>query len=181
MVVHRVSGQGRVLVVLGDARRALDIEHPCVVRVRSVESAGGDVLIASDFVDGETYADLVELAAARRRPIPFGVLLRILADTLSGLSIMHAGGRAARRSKTAQIVHGRFAPLDVSVGLDGIARVVLGGRWARGDETRALGYFAPEALMTGDGEADERSDVYAAGVMLWEALAGTRLYAATTV
>jgi eukaryotic-like serine/threonine-protein kinase len=177
VTVHRVPAAGRAPTILSEARRALDIEHPCVVRVRAVEAASTDVLISTDFHDGETYDMLLEASRQRREPISLAVTLRILCDVLGALAAMHDTlGTSGRR---VQIVYGRFAPFDVHVGLDGLARVVLGARWSRAPD-RILGYVAPEIILRGDEDADERSDVYAVGVMLWEALAGQRLYDVTT-
>ena len=176
VVVHRVSSSGRAVAVLTDARRAIEVDHPCVVRVRSAEAAGAEVLVASDYVDGETYPSLLVAAYEHRRPITLKLTLRMLCDALAGLSAMHGGTGGMRHDR---IVFGRLAPDDLLVGADGLTRVVLGARQSRSPSS--IGYLAPEIALGGDDDADERSDVYAVGVMLWEALAAQRLYDESTL
>jgi serine/threonine-protein kinase len=162
--------------ILSDARRALEFEHPNLVRVRAVEAAGMDVVVVTEFVDGEVYADMVDAARERGTPLPVNVCLRVLADVLNGFVVLHAGAGPRR----TPYVHGRLAPVDVLVGADGVARIAIGARNVRSDHARVMGYLAPEIILASDLDADERTDVYAAGVLLWEALAGQRLYNART-
>ena len=78
--------------------------------------------------------------------------------------------------------HGELCPANVVVGKDGVARIVSVFRprpvtiTARSE---ALGYASPETIAA-EIEQDARVDIYAAGVMLWEALTERRLYVDTS-
>ena len=103
------------------------------------------------------------------------VLLRILVDVLHGLFHLHALKDGIRQPLEA--MHGELGPANVVVGRDGVARIVdiFRPRPVRvGSSSEALGYAAPETLEP-LGTSDERSDLFAVGVMLWEGLAGKRL------
>ena len=99
--------------------------------------------------------------------------LRWLLDVLAGLGTLH---------RSISFVHGEVQPEHLVLGEDGVGRLipVVRAHWARGEERapERLYYLAPEKLL-GD-EVSPRSDVFSVGVMLWEALAGQRLMAATT-
>jgi hypothetical protein len=93
-------------------------------------------------------------------------VVRLLLDVLSGLAALHevvTDGRA--------FVHGHVSPQHIYVDEHGTARLVP---LLNGLKVEDSGYTAPERLV--GGAADARADVFSVGVMLWEALAGKRLF-----
>jgi hypothetical protein len=105
--------------------------------------------------------------------------LRMLLDVLRGLTALHDTFDATG----ANFAHGDVALPRLRVDPDGVCRVVpLTARHslnrAGAPAQEALGHLAPERLL---GESvDVRSDVFSAGALLWEALAGRRLFEETT-
>jgi hypothetical protein len=175
-------------LLLRDARCLAKNWHPNIARVRHVDltSKPRNVLtIASELVEGATLEDLItaaqgarsEQTSARDPQLPPPVLVRVLLDVLAGLHALH--GLRDGMNAPLGAIHGELCPANVVVGKDGVARIVnvLRPRPVRvGDRSEAFAYAAPEAL-DGGGTEDPRCDVYAVGVMLWEGLAGRRLYA----
>ncbi len=171
-----------IALLLRDARCLEKNWHPNVTRVKHVTlAAGGDLRVATELIDGVTLADLASAASSRKpedreRLLPLPVLLRILVDVLGGLHGLH-GLRDGMKAPLSAI-HGELSPVNVVVGRDGVARLlsVLRPRPVRlAEGSEATGYAAPE---TTDPAAlpDARADVYAVGVMLWEAITGERLF-----
>ncbi|MBP9111988.1 MAG: protein kinase [Polyangiaceae bacterium] len=114
-------------------------------------------------------------------PSPF--LTTIMAQVLHGLHAAHEA--RTERGEPLCIVHRDVSPQNILIGSDGVPRVLDFGvakAAHRVQSTRdgqlkgKLSYMSPEQIL-GE-EVDRRTDIYAAAVVLWEAIAGRRLYEA---
>jgi serine/threonine-protein kinase len=171
-------------LLLRDARCLAKNWHPNIARVRHVDLAANELTIATELLEGATLADLA-LAARPERTSPrdpvlaLPILVRVLLDVLGGLHALH--GLRDGMNTPVGAIHGELCPANVVIGKDGVTRIVnaLRRRPVRLETgSEAVAYAPPDAL-DGAGTADPRSDVYAVGVMLWEGLAGRRLYEET--
>jgi hypothetical protein len=176
VVVERLSRSGAtddsaMANAVARARSLATLRHANVGRVREVVTAGDEVLVVREFIDGITFR---ELADAPQRP-PLEITIRVLVDVLSGLAGVH--GLRAEGGQGASIFHGQLTPDCIFVTPAGGARVVIASRLSVGNRHAKASdpYLAPELLLEDD-EADARSDVYGVGVMLWEALSGKSLF-----
>jgi eukaryotic-like serine/threonine-protein kinase len=164
-----------------EARRIQLVRHPNVVSILDVVAVEGEVLVLSEYVHGESLSQLIRAAGRQRTAMPRRVFVTIMAGVLAGLEAAHEtqGG-----GEQLGIVHGDLSPHDVLVGLDGVPRVTNFGLAkgllrehgaAESAQIRSKhAYMSPEQLR-GD-PVDQRTDVYSAGVMLWEGLTGRRLF-----
>jgi hypothetical protein len=173
-----------VSMFLDEARLAAKIHHPNVVPTLDVGDAE-ELYLVMEYCEGDRLATLVNRAAVRDSHIPIEVVLRIAIDVLSGLEAAHVLTDAAGRA--LHIVHRDVTPQNILVGVDGITRLVDFGvakAEARANTTKdgalkgKVAYMAPEQI--GAGEVSTQSDVFSAGVVLWEALAGRRLFRGET-
>jgi serine/threonine-protein kinase len=166
-----------VSMLVNEAGIASAVRHPNVVPTVDVVEADGEVLVVTEYVEGESFSALLRAARVREQWPTIPVVARIIVDLLRGLDAAHeAVGEASR---PLEIVHRDVSPQNVIVGIDGAARVVDFGIAKAVDRARdtqqgevkgKLKYIAPEQL-TGNG-VDRRADIYAAGIVLWEALTG---------
>jgi serine/threonine-protein kinase len=182
------SGAGYVAaepmaLLLRDARCLAKNWHPNVCRVRHVDLVGSELTVATELVDGVTLADLIELARAKRtgdnkEPVlPYPVLARVIVDVLGGLHGLH--GLRDGMNAPLEVFHGELSPANIVLGKDGVARVahVFRPKPVKIDaRSEGLGYASPETLA-GEAQQDARADLYSVGAILWEGLAGRRLYA----
>ena len=162
-----------------EARVASLIRHPNVVPVIDVVEDKGELFLVLDYVESMSMHALVKEAQLAGEPLPVPVIVRILADVLSGLHAAHEA--TDMQGNPLDVVHRDVSPQNVIVGLDGTSRLIDFGI---AKATRRLtvtsggvlkgkfGYMSPEQLK--QLPLDRRADVFAAGVVLYEALTSQR-------
>ena len=164
-----------------EARLTARLRHPNIVPTLDIVSDGGHLLIVMDYVEGESLAGLIKLVREADDRIPVAVACAIIHDLLLGLHEAHEA--QDDDGEGLGIIHRDVSPQNVLVGLDGLSRVLdFGVAKARsrvhhsnaGEIKGKIPYMPPEQLFGED--VDRRVDVYAAGVLLWEALVGERLF-----
>jgi serine/threonine protein kinase len=170
-----------VSMFLDEARLAARIRHPNVVQTLDVVALEGELFLVMDYVQGESFARLLRASTKKKEPVPVAVVSGILCGVLHGLHAAHEATN--EQGEPLDIVHRDVSPQNVLVGADGIARVLdfgvakaVGGSHTtrEGQIKGKLAYMAPEQLRSGT--VDRRSDVFAAGIVLWEALTQRRLF-----
>ncbi|WP_461144395.1 Stk1 family PASTA domain-containing Ser/Thr kinase [Salinifilum aidingensis] len=158
-----------------EARTAARLDHPNIVAVydQGVDRspAGDHVFLVMQLVRGCTLRDLIQQHGRLSLP----VALSVLEPVLSALGAAHQAG----------MVHRDVKPENVLIGTDGTVHVAdfglvraaaSAGTTSGGVILGTVAYLSPEQVTTGD--ADPRSDVYAAGVVLHEMLTGQPPYVA---
>jgi len=179
---HLLEDPGFRDALLREARLAAGIHHANVVDVRDVEIVGDAVQLVMDYIEGASLGDLVRTCASEGRALPPGVAVRVVLDACAGLHAAHE--LTGDTGRALGLVHRDVSPQNVLVGVDGVARVTDFGiakcietsdpGTSRESLKGKVGYMAPEYVR---GEAvDRRVDVFALGVVLWEALCGRRLF-----
>jgi eukaryotic-like serine/threonine-protein kinase len=168
---------------LDEARLAARLNHRNIVQTNEVGLAQGHYFISMEYLDGQPYNRILSHARQQHRPVPLEISLRILCDALAGLHYAHE--LADYDATPLNVVHRDVSPQNVFVTYDGQTKIVDFGiaRAARRVvETQAgtikgkVGYMAPEQAFSHSSELDRRADVFSVGVMLWEAVAGRRLW-----
>jgi eukaryotic-like serine/threonine-protein kinase len=168
--------------LLDEAHLAARIRHAHVVDVRDIEVVGDSVQLVMDYVEGASFGGLIAAAGRAGRRLPPGVALRIAIDACAGLAAVHAC--ADDDGAPLGLVHRDVSPQNILVGLDGLGRITDFGvamaehashtPTTQGTLKGKLGYMAPEYIR--GQRPDKRADVFAMGVVTWEALAGKRLF-----
>jgi serine/threonine-protein kinase len=171
-----------VTMFVDEARLASRIQHPNVVSTLDVVKTHDELFLVMEYVQGEALSKLVRNAAKRGERIPPNVVVSVMSGMLHGLHAAHEAKSETR--EPLNIVHRDISPQNVLVGLDGVARVLdfgvakaamRSGATRDGQMKGKLSYMSPEQLNGKD--IDRRSDIFASGIVLWEALAGKRLFA----
>ena len=168
-----------VAMLMDEARLAARIHHPNVVAVLDVFSEDGDLSLVMEYIVGESLAALLLAARLHGGRMPPAIVVSLISGALAGLHAAHEA--KSETDEPLEIVHRDVSPQNVLVGIDGVARLLdfgIAKARVRAQATRdgmlkgKLRYLAPEQLE--DGDATRRSDVYATGVVLWEALTGEK-------
>ncbi len=172
-----------VSMFLDEARLAARVRHLNVVPTLDVVATEGELFLVMDYVQGESLAKLGRIAETQGA-IPVRIIAGILVGALHGLHAAHEA--KSERGEKLDLVHRDISPQNILVGVDGVARVLdFGVAKATGrlQTTREghlkgkLSYMAPEQVS---GRVTRQTDVYAAGIVLWEALTGVRLFRGDT-
>jgi serine/threonine-protein kinase len=170
---------------LDEARLAACIRHPNVVPTLDVTATDDQLFLVMELVNGEPLSRLLQAAQQAGEQVPIRIASAIMTGVLHGL---HAAHEASSDGEPLGIVHRDVSPQNVLVGSDGVARVLdfgIAKAAGRSQTTRdgqikgKASYMAPEQIRTED--VDARTDVYAAAVVLWEILAGKRLFVADSM
>lgn len=163
---HLAADPGFVARFEREAKSAARLSHPHVVGVYDQGESDGLVYLAMEYIPGRTLRDVI----SEYGPLTTEQALVLLEPVLEALSAAHAAG----------LVHRDIKPENVLISNDGRVKVAdfgLARAVATSDTNATAGvligtvaYLAPEQVERG--EADERTDVYAAGVCLFEMITG---------
>lgn len=170
-----------VTMFLDEARLCGRIRHPNVVPTLDVVATEGEIFIVMEYVAGEAFSKLMKTAWAKNIPVPPRVAATIVSSVLHGLHAAHQ--TKDEHGRELGIVHRDVSPQNILVGADGVARVLdfgvakAAGRLQTtrdGQVKGKIAYMPPEQLS--GGVLNRQCDIYASAVVLWEALAGRRLF-----
>ena len=160
-----------------EVRLARRVAHRHVARVYDIGEHGRDRFLTMAFIEGEPLRALL----VRSRPLPVARAVEIARAICQGLTAAHAVG----------VIHRDLKPDNVMIGADGIVAITDFGiarsaSVADGAATSTLGsaigtpaYMSPEQVE-GAADTDERADLYALGVMLFEMLTGELPFSGTS-
>lgn len=163
-----------------EAQVLVHLVHANIAQVYDMGEAEGTYFMALEYVAGVDLAQVLEQARQTKTQLPVPVVLYLGQRMMEGLGYAHR--KAGPDGLPLGIVHRDISPHNVMVSYEGEVKVIdfgLAKSAARSKYTMPstvmgkLGYMSPEQARA---EAlDHRSDIYSAGVVLWELLAGRQL------
>jgi serine/threonine-protein kinase len=168
-------------MLIAEARLASKLHHPNVVAIDDVEEIAGELRLVMDYVEGSSLSEVLAAATGTGHRFAARVAVRIALDACAGLHAAHT--LTDEHGDALELVHRDVTPHNILVGVDGTSRLADFGiaKCARsslattaGTIKGKVGYMSPEYI--GGAEPDARSDVFGLGVVLWEALAGRKLF-----
>ncbi|MDP2341977.1 MAG: serine/threonine-protein kinase [Deltaproteobacteria bacterium] len=171
-----------VSMFIDEARITIGLNHPNIVQLYDFGQVDNIYFMAIEYVDGTDLAALLRNHVSRGEALPPIVAAFIVREVLAGLS--HAHELKDARGRSLGVVHRDVSPQNVLVSTSGQVKITdFGIAAARHKLTltspgMVLGkaaYMAPEQAQ--GLPVDAATDLWAAGVILWESLAGQRLFA----
>src|SRR5262245_25328765 len=170
---------------LDEARTSAHLSHSNCVQVFDIGVGDNTYFIVMEYVDGSDLKAIIEHRRSRNLRIPIEAASLICLKICEGLAYAHEA--LDTKGKKLGIVHRDMSPPNVLITRNGEVKIADFGlakansqleRSEPGIIKGKFSYLSPEAAM---GEAvDHRTDIFAIGIMLWEMLAGRRLFLGET-
>ncbi len=171
---------GFLEMFLDEARLSARLSHPNVVQTNEVSVEQGRAFLAMEYLDGQSL-NRVRSRLGKSRTLPLAADVRIVAHACAGLHYAHE--LRDFDGTPLGVVHRDVSPHNIFVTYDGQVKIVDFGvaKALSSNHESTIGvlkgkvpYMAPEQVM--GSPMDRRSDIFALGVILWEAVAGRRIW-----
>lgn len=179
MLPHLADDAKFVRLFVREARIASQLQHPNVVQIHDVATLSGRPAIVMEHLRGIDARAAYRHAAQRGRPLDPATALAIAEQVALGLD--HAHHAIDDEGRALGIVHRDVSPHNVFLTRTGVVKVLdFGVARSTLEETATssvkgkLAYMAPEQAFRRP--LDQRTDLFALGVVLWELLTGRRLF-----
>lgn len=175
----------RVQDLIREANLEVRLEHEHIVQVFDLAREGDQLFLVMEYVRGYDLGRILAFHRRRREPLPLEAVAHVGRAVLDALA--HAHELCGPDGKQLGVVHRDVSPPNILIGADGrvkladfgIAKIRAAPELTRpGIVKGKLPYLAPEALE--EQAVDHRFDLYSAGVVLYESLAGIRPFTAET-
>jgi eukaryotic-like serine/threonine-protein kinase len=170
---------------LDEARVSAHLSHSNCVQVFDVGMGDNTFFIVMEYVDGTDLKTVIEYYRRHHSPIPLEEACLITVRICEGLAYAHELRDA--NGKALNIVHRDMSPPNVLITRYGEVKIVDFGLAKANSQLEKsepgiikgkFGYLSPEVAL---GQvADARTDIFAVGIILWEMLAGKRLFVGNT-
>jgi serine/threonine protein kinase len=181
---HLAADEQFISRFIDEAQVAIKLQHVNIAQVFEVGRVGDEYFLALEFVEGRDLRRTLGVLGQRRLRLPVDLALFVGRELANGLAYAHR--RTSNDGSSLHLVHCDISPPNVLVSFEGETKVIdfgIAKSAIRGTATDPkmgfgkFGYMAPEQLIRG-GIVDHRTDIYAAGVVLFELLTSKRLYEA---
>jgi serine/threonine protein kinase len=178
---HLAQNKSFIRMFLDEARLGARLNHANIVTVFDIGAADNTYFIVMEFVDGANLKSVIE--ALKKTGLRPGLkeILYIGLEICKGLS--HAHNLRDESGNALHIVHRDISPPNILITRGGEVKVTDFGlakattqleKTDPGVVKGKFSYLSPEAAL--GKEVDARADVFAVGILMWEALAGRRLF-----
>lgn len=181
LLPHLAKEPAFVQMFLNEARVVSRLSHPNIAQIYELGEDAGTLFIAMEFVHGRSLLEVCKALVERARLLGAPLAVRVAIEALHGLQHAHA---LKLDGQSAPVVHRDMSPDNILLGFNGSVRVIDFGiaRAADTISTTRTGtvkgkfaYMAPERFdAERSTDTDVTIDVYAMGVVLYEALSGRR-------
>jgi len=178
---HLASNGQFIRMFLDEARLAALLDHPNIVRIMEVGHDDEEYFLAMELVQGKPLSAVLRKAAREKRAPSPAMSAYLIAQAAAGLGYAHT--LTDGDGRPLGVVHRDVSPQNVLISFEGAVKLIdfgvarAFGRVAHtspGGLKGKIDYMSPEQASAED--VDHRADVFALGVVLWEAITGRRLF-----
>jgi eukaryotic-like serine/threonine-protein kinase len=178
---HLTDNTEFVRMFIEEARVCSELDHANIVQVQDFGFDNHGYFLIMEWIDGVNVGEYMDQLAKTGSAMPWRFATAICAQVLSGLAAAHA--RVDDQGEPAPVIHRDVTPQNILLGVNGVVKLTDFGLARAMDRAPMTGpdvvkgklsYLAPELLF--GQPATVTSDLYSLGIVLWEMLAGERLF-----
>ena len=182
---HLAQNVNFIQMFLDEARLSARLSHANIVSVFDISARDDTYFLIMEFVDGANLKRILESLQRRNQRFPLPEAIYVCAEACRGLSYAHE--LRDEHGRPISIVHRDISPPNIMVTKQGEVKVADFGLAKAGTQLSQtdpgvvkgkFSYLSPEAAAGRD--VDARADIFSLGIVLWEMLAGRRLFLGET-
>lgn len=166
-----------------EAEITVQLDHPNIVKAHHFDQVGKQLILALEYLDGVNLKDILRQVYARKLIIPVSIAVAIMKRVLSGLEYAHK--KRDWKGKPLGIVHRDLNPSNIFVTYTGEVKILDFGiskavhrdihqLTPNGELRGKMCYISPEQIR--GKSIDHHADIFTAGIVFWELLAGKPLF-----
>jgi serine/threonine protein kinase len=181
-ILPRLAGNERfVRLFLDEARLAASLEHPNIAHVFDLGRVDNDYFFAMEFVHGRDLRSVLHRTVNTKAPLPIEHAVHVARDVASALHYAH--NKCGPDGKALGIVHRDVSPSNILISYEGAVKLLDFGvakaatstvKTRVGSLKGKASYMSPEQAR--GATVDPRSDIFSAGIVLWEMVTTRRLF-----
>lgn len=178
---HCAADKDFITMLIDEAKLSVLLSHANIVQVYDLGKIGEDYFISMEYIHGVNLRDIMYHCRETQRPIPPEIAVYIIAEICRGLDYAH--GKTDTQGQPLNIVHRDVSPQNILLSYEGEVKIVDFGiakaamnisHTMAGILKGKIAYMSPEQAL---GKAvDHRTDIFSAGILLYEMLTNTKLY-----
>jgi serine/threonine protein kinase len=174
-----------VEMFLDEARIAKELHHPNIARILDMGQVGRSPYLVMEYVYGRDLRAVLQRVRERGERVPAPMACHVMSKVCEGLH--HAHDKRDAQGEPLELVHRDVSPQNILVSTAGHVKLIDFGvakAATKASKTHSgmlkgkLGYMSPEQVR--GLPLDRRSDIFAAGIVLYELLTGERLFVGST-
>lgn len=178
---HISSNPDYVEMLIDEARIAVHFTHGNMAQIYDLGRVGDDYFIVMEYVDGKTLGQILRELKERGETIPIEIVIYAMAEVCRGLDYIHH--KAGPDGRQLGVIHRDISPQNIIISRSGTVKIIDFGvakAFEKESHTESgvlKGKFAYMSPEQADGHLlDQRSDIFSAGILLWELLTMERLF-----
>lgn len=179
---HLSKDEEFVEMFIDEAKISVELTHANICQVTDLGKISDNYFIAMEYIDGKDLRAILKKCYNAKTPLPIPLALYISIETLKGLDYAHRKSDSIT-GKPFNVIHRDISPQNIMVSYEGEVKIVdfgIAKTESKLNKTQAgvlkgkFGYMSPE--QASGLELDLRTDVFSAGILLFEMLTGRRLF-----
>jgi eukaryotic-like serine/threonine-protein kinase len=185
LLPHLAEDEEIVTMFIDEAKIGAELHHENIAQVFDLGKVDDNFFIALEYVHGRDLRAIFERAQSKGETLPFPLACFVVMEVCEALEYAH--NKSDARGRPLNLIHRDVAPENVLIGYEGDVKLIdFGSAKATGKASKTqpgvlkgtIGYMSPEQAR--GLPIDKRSDIFAAGIVLYELLTGERLFIGET-